>query len=181
MTSVRVFVACSLDGFIAGPNDEIDWLAGSGEAEDTFTPFLAQVGAILMGRRTYDIVDAMGGPWPYGDTPVLVATHRPLDPGRDSVRAVGGTISEVVDQAKAAAGARDVYLDGGSLIRSALDVNLVEAVSLTLVPIILGAGIPLFAGVARRHPLELVSERDIGGGLVQLEYRPRPLLELTQP
>jgi dihydrofolate reductase len=57
MSRVRVFLASSLDGFIAGPNDELDWLSGHGEdGEDTFTPFFAQIGAMLMGRRTFDVV-----------------------------------------------------------------------------------------------------------------------------
>jgi len=161
MTAVRVFIACSLDGFIAGPNDELDWLAGPAGAEDTFTPFFAQIGAMLMGRRTYDVVDAFEGVWPYGDTPVLVATRRPLTTTRDAVRAVDGTIAQQIDEARAVAGGRDVYLDGGCLIRDALDANL------------LGEGIPLFAGAGRRHALDLVGERSVGGGLVELQYRPR--------
>ena len=58
---VRVFIACSLDGFIAGPNDELDWLEGPDGAEDTFTPFFKGIGAMLMGRRTYDVVSSSEG------------------------------------------------------------------------------------------------------------------------
>ena len=70
---VRVFIACSSDGFIAGPNDELDWLEGpDGAAEDTFTPFFKGISAMLMRRRTYDIVSNSEGDWPYGDTPIIV-------------------------------------------------------------------------------------------------------------
>jgi dihydrofolate reductase len=173
MPKVHVFIACSLDGFIAGPNDEMDWLEGSKETEDTFTPFMAEVGSMLMGRRTYDVVCSFGDVWPYGDTPVLVATSKSLDPKQSSVSPVAGTIAEMVEAAKAAAGDKAVYIDGGSLIRSALDAKLVDEMTVTMIPMVLGAGVPLFAGVTQRHPLELLSERSIGGGLVELKYRLR--------
>lgn len=169
---IRVFIASSLDGFIAGPDDELDWLSAPSGTEDTFTPFMAHIGAMLMGRRTYDVVQGFEGEWAYGDIPVLVATSRPLQPAQPSVRAVTGTIAEMCDQARAAAGEKDVYLDGGAMIRSALDANLVDDLTVTIIPMILGTGIPLFAGVADRHPLDLVSTRPIGGGLVQLVYHP---------
>lgn len=170
---VRVFLATSLDGFIAGPGDDLAWLSGHDGAEDTFTPFFRQVGALLMGRRTYDVVGGMGGPWPYGETPVLVATHRPLDPAAPTVRAVGGSLDEMLDAARDAAGDRDVYLDGGHLVRQALDAGRVDELTLTLVPILLADGIPLFTGLRHGRPLDLVSSRPLGAGLVQLVYTPR--------
>jgi dihydrofolate reductase len=170
---VRVFIASSIDGFIAGPHDELDWLEPAPGAEDTFTPFFAPVGAMLMGRRTYDVVNAFDGEWPYGDTPVLVATTRPLASEQASVRAASGSITEMVSAATAAAGTRDVYLDGGALIRSAASAGLIDDMTITLIPIILGRGRPLFAGTSARQALELVSTRPIGGGLVELVYSAR--------
>lgn len=166
-------MAMSLDGFIAGPNDELDWLIHREGVEDTFTPFFAQVGALLMGRRSYDVVSAFEGPWQYRNTPVLVATTRALTPQRASVRAVSGGIESLVQQAQEVAGERDVYVDGGAIIRAALDARLVDELTVTIVPIVLGAGISLFAGVTRRHELELLGSRPIGGGLVQLRYAPQ--------
>lgn len=172
MSRVRVFIASSLDGFIAGTNHEIDWLPADAEGiEDTFSPFFRDVGALLMGRRTYDVVRGFEGPWPYGETPVLVATTRPLEPGRASVRPVTGTIAELVAHARDAAGDRDVYIDGGALIRSALDAGLIDDITLTMIPIVLGAGLPLFAGASQRHELELLGTRGLGRGLVELRYR----------
>lgn len=171
MSKVRVFIASSLDGFIAGPNDELDWLPSvNSEVEDTFTPFMSGIGALLMGRRTYDVARGFDGPWPYGDTPVLVATKQMLGGAPSSVSSVSGEVSTLVMLAKEAAGERDVYVDGGTLIRSVLDEGLVDEMTVTLVPIVLGMGIPLFAGCFRRHALELVSSRPIGGGLVQVTY-----------
>jgi len=174
MARTRVFVGASVDGFIAGPNDELDWLTPTeGEVPETFAPFFAQIGAVLMGRRTYDVVCGFESAWPYGDTPLLVATHRPMTAKRPSVRSVRGSIAELIDQAKEVAGARDVYVDGGRLIRAALDADLVDEITVAVVPIIIGAGIPLFAGVTRHHQLELVGERAIGGAAVDLTYRPK--------
>jgi dihydrofolate reductase len=170
----HVFVACSLDGFIAGPNNELDWLPDHGAgAEDTFTPFFAGVGALLMGRHTYDVVQGFPGPWPYGETPVLVATTRPFTSERKSVRVVSGSIEEMVAAARETAAGRDVYIDGGTTIRSALEARLVDQMTVTVVPMILGQGIRLFAGLTRRQPLELFSSRPIGSGMVQLVYAPR--------
>lgn len=168
---VRAFLAVSLDGFIAGPNDELDWLPGHGEGtEDTFTPFFAEIGAMLMGRRTFDVVCGFAGEWPYGNTPVLVATSRPLEARQPSVRRVHGPIREMLEEARRAAGERDVYIDGGALFRSALEADLVDELTLTLIPVVLGAGIPLFGGTGRKK-LSLVSTREIGAGMVQLRYR----------
>jgi dihydrofolate reductase len=168
-------VGASLDGFIAGPNDELDWLGdvdgdGQGEVQQAFAAFMSEVGAVLMGRRTYDVVCGMKGPWPYGETPMLIATGRPLQPQRASVRAASGSIVELMQQAQTMAGARDIYVDGGRLIRSALDAELVDEVTVTIVPTILGAGIPLFAGAKRRHRLRLIGQQMIGGAAVSLRY-----------
>ena len=102
----------------------------------------------------------------------IVATHRMLDDAPARVQAAHGAIDKLVDLAKQAAGEGDVYLDGGHLIRQALDAGLIDELVLTVVPVVLGAGHPLFAGAEQRHDLELVAERACAGGLVQLSYRP---------
>jgi len=175
MGRTRVFIAASLDGFIAGPKGELDWLAPNAGAsvEDTFSPFLSEVGAMLMGRRTFDVVSSFEGDWPYGELPVLVASSRPLGAAPSSVTLVKGEIATLVDQAKTIAGEKDVYLDGGALIRSAMDAGLVDEITLTLIPMLLGEGVPLFAGLLQRQPLELLGSRELGAGFVELYYRPK--------
>jgi dihydrofolate reductase len=170
MPAIHAFLATSIDGFVAGPNDSLDWLPSFADVEDTFTPFMTGIGAILMGRRTYDIVAGFEGPWPYGDVPVLVATTRPLSPRTPTVRAVAGPIAEIIATAKATAGERDVYIDGAHLFRSALAAGLVNTLTVTTVPVILGDGIPLFATGARHHA-QLESSRPAGAGCIQSRYR----------
>lgn len=175
---VRVYIATSLDGFIAGPNDELDWLpdptpdVALPEGVLGFSAFMREVGAMLMGRNTYDAVRRLSAEWFYGDTPVLVATHRPLDGDIPSARAVRGDIGDLLDEALRVAGGRDVYVDGGATVRAALDARRVDDIVITVVPVVLGAGKPLFAGAARRCPMEIVSHRDYGGGMMQLHARP---------
>src|SRR5690606_24896253 len=136
---VRVFIGCSLDGFIAGPNDDLSWLPPPVEGDDHgYAAVFAGVGALLMGRRTHDAVTTFGS-WPYEDRPVLVATRRPLTPKVPTARPVQGPITDLVVEARAAAQGRDVYVDGGDVIRQALDADLIDALTVTIVPVILGA------------------------------------------
>lgn len=178
---VRVYIATSLDGFIAGPGDDLTWLTGpdaanpGGESDPgalTFEGFISDVGAILMGRGTFDVVRNMEW-WGYGDRPVLVATHRELGGDvRDTVRAVSGPVDEIVALAKEAAGGRDVYIDGGDLIRQAADADLLDDITITIAPIALGAGHPLFAGLRKRYRLEVLGHHTFEGGMVQIRARP---------
>ena len=167
---VRIFIACSLDGFIAGTEDDLSWLPEPDPAEDYgYGAFMAETGTILMGRGTYDVAAAFPE-WPYGDTPVLVATSRPLEPVAKTVKAVKGTPAKILAAARRKAGDGDVYLDGGALIRSFLDAGLVDELVVTLVPTILGTGAPLFAGTAGRHQLVPRETRTFPSGLTQLRY-----------
>ena len=178
-----MYIACSVDGFIAGPDDDLSWLPGSdgqGSVAETrddeavgYEDFMADVGALLMGRRTYDVVSGFGGDWPYGEKPVLVATHRPLESKVAGVRAIDGSVPQMIAAALETAGGGDLYVDGGSLIRQALDASLIDELIVTIAPIVLGEGHALFAGVTRRHPMVIESHHRFDGGMVQLRMRPR--------
>ncbi len=172
---LRVYIATSLDGFIAGPGDDLSWLPEPRDDEDYgYRAFMADVGALLMGRRTYEVAAGFGGAWPYGERPVLVATARPLPaPAAPSVRAASGRAEELRAAALAAAGGRDVYVDGGALVRTMLAAGLVDELTITLVPVVLGDGVPLLGGLRRRLDLESVAARRFDDGLVQLTYAPR--------
>ena len=179
---VRVYMASSLDGFIAGPDNDLGWLqedhSGPGDLPADpealgFAAFMGQVGSMLMGRTTYDTVEKIGQ-WIYGETPVLVATRRPLEPMASTVQAMAGDIGELVAQAKVLAGGKDVYLDGGDLIRQALDAGLVDELTISYVPILLGAGIRLFDSLVASSSLQFTSHRAMEGGMLQVSAQVRP-------
>lgn len=171
MPTVRVYLGISLDGCIAGPDDSLDFLhqpelQPAPDAPPTgaldFPGLLARTGAMLMGRRTHDVVAGMGA-WPYGELPVLVATSRPLSPAAPTVRAVSGPIAELIAQAREVAGERDVYVDGGALTRSALQADLIDELCLTVLPTLLGPGIRLFDGLTTRSDWTFSGVHRYGG------------------
>lgn len=173
--AVRVFIACSLDGFIAGPGGDLSWLPvpEAGGEDYGYAAHMQQTAAILMGRTSYDAVLAMAGDeWFYGDTPVFVATHRPLPepPAGATVQAVAGDPVDMIAEIQRRVGGGGIYADGGELIRALLDAALIDELVVTVVPVILGRGHPLFAGVGRRHGLELQGTSSYDNGLVQLRY-----------
>ncbi|HET6583930.1 MAG TPA: dihydrofolate reductase family protein, partial [Nannocystaceae bacterium] len=134
-----------------------------------FADFIAQIGALLMGRRTYQVLldyDA----WHYGDRPVLVATHHALPPAPQggTARGVQGPIDRLIAEAKAAAGDKDVYLDGGDIVRQGLDAGLVDELCLTFLPVILGRGIRLWEGLQHRNDVRFAPPAMHGHGMVQL-------------
>lgn len=168
-----VYVAASLDGFIARSDGSLDWLmdADSGDGEYGFEEFLASVDALVMGRKTFDFVLEVGE-WPYGDKPVFVLTHRRLElpgglPGR--VEPVSGEpheVASVLDR-------RDIeraYVDGGEVIRSFLRAGLVQRLIITTLPVLLGTGIPLFGVVDGDVRLRFVRHEAFDNGWTQVEY-----------
>ena len=172
---IRVYMAMSLDGYIAGEGGDLSWLpteevVDPGDAV-SFDAFMADVGAMLMGRRTYDVVAGFGGLWPYGDCPVLVATHRPLGAPPATVRAVEGSFDDLADAALDAAGGKDVYVDGGRMVQQALQAGRLDELIVTVVPMLLGGGVRLFGDV--RVPLGFGPPIRYGS-MVQLRAAPRP-------
>ncbi len=168
MSRIRVYLGCSLDGCIAGPDHDISFLNDFNPPEGessalTFEQFMNDVGALLMGRRTYQVpldYDA----WHYGDRPVLVATHHELPPAPKggTAWAVQGPIEELIAQAREAAKGKDVYLDGGDLVRQGLDAGLVDEITLTILPLVLGDGVRLWDGLKRRNDLKFREPQPYG-------------------
>jgi dihydrofolate reductase len=176
---VRVYMACSFDGFIAGPDGDLAWLTAPREqagdlaadpAALDFAAFMGEVGCLLMGRSTYDMVQSFGQ-WPYGETPTLIATRRPLTSDQPTVSAMAGTIDELITAARERAGSGDVYLDGGALVQQALAAGLVDELTITFVPVLLGQGIRLFDGLVDRNTLQFVGHHPMPNGMLQVRAR----------
>jgi dihydrofolate reductase len=167
-----VFVAATLDGYIADVGGSLDWLqAAAVEGEDLgYDELLATVDALAMGRGTYDYIVHLD-PLPFGDRPIYVFTHRDAEP-RDGVTFWAVSPAEAV-RAWTERGFDRVYVDGGKLISSFLDVGLIDDLTVTVVPLLLGEGTPLFSPSPRVTPLELESVAGYPSGMAQLRYRRR--------
>lgn len=166
----HVFLGMSVDGFLARLDDDLGWLESRGaEAGDAgFTPFVASVDALLMGRGTYRVI-APHAQWPYQGKPVHVLSST-LDVGADPRITVHRTLDAAVEALDAAGHAR-VYLDGGSTVRQLLARGRVQTLTLSRVPVLIGEGFPLFGPLPADVPLEHLSTEVLGGGMVQTTYR----------
>lgn len=167
-----VYIATSLDGFIARENGTIDWLkiAESAGEDYGYKRFFATVDAVVLGRKTYDTVLGFGtGAWPYEPKRCVVITS---DTSRVSLYGeefFSGELSVLLGRL-GSDGVRRVYLDGGTLIGQALRANLVDDLTISVIPILLGEGTPLAPKLGRDVPLQLVGHRAFPSGLVQLDY-----------
>jgi dihydrofolate reductase len=168
-----VFVATSLDGFIARPDGTLDWMDQADAAGEDygFTAFMDSVEAIVMGRNTFDFVLATGT-WAYGETPLIVLTHRTLElttdfPGRVETRA---TTPEALARELIDRGIESVYVDGGFTIQSFMRAGLVKRITITRLPILIGSGIPLFGALDTDLHLTLARAESYPNGWTQVEY-----------
>ena len=168
---VSVFVGTSVDGFIARRDGRFDFLDEGGNEPHGYEEFFASVDTIAIGRHTFEIVLAFPD-WPYGDKRVVVLSSRPLD--LPAVR--GAKIEqmrgspEAIVAKLAETGAQHVYLDGGATIQGFLRAGLVDRLTVSRVPMLIGDGIPLFGALPHDVKLRHVATRHYAGGLVQSEY-----------
>lgn len=168
-----VFVGTSLDGFLARPDGGLDFLSAGGDEPHGYEEFVATIDAMLIGRKTYEIVLGFS-PWPYGEKPVFVLSSRPLAriPEEGKVERLSGDPSAIFADLSAR-GFRHLYVDGGITIQGFLRAGLVDRLIVTHVPVLIGEGIPLFGSLERDIPLRHVRTRTFPSGLVQSEYEPR--------
>ena len=170
-----VFIATSLDGFIAREDGSLDWLPVGGGEEHGYTAFMATVDAIVMGRNTFETVLTFEA-WPFGKKPVVVLTTRPYtDPAPENavLEFMRGNAHEILDRL-AARGMGHVYVDGGITVQRFLEAGLVQRLTITRIPVLLGRGIPLFGSLSRETRLEHLSTRSYAGGMVTSEYEIAP-------
>lgn len=167
-----VYIAVSLDGYIAREDGAVDWLEGlesPGEDEDYgYHAFMESVDRLVMGRGSYDKV-ASFAEWPYGEQRVVVLTNRPFDPPVETVEIMSGTPAEVVAQL-AADGAEHLYVDGGVTITAFLEAGMIDELIITRLPVLLGSGLPLFGRISREIALRHVDTQSYRNGLTQSCY-----------
>ena len=167
-----VFIATSLDGFIAREDGGLDWLPMETGEDHGFDAFFAGVDAVIMGRRTFEKVLTFGV-WPYGKRRVVVLTSRPggvVPPRGGTCDTMSGSPGDIAARL-AEDGVRHAYVDGGVTIQRFLDAGLITRMIITRVPVLLGRGVPLFGPVEQDVKLVHVATHAFPSGLVQSEYR----------
>jgi dihydrofolate reductase len=161
----------SLDGYIAGPKGEADWIIMDPEID--LRALFAQFDTFLMGRRTFETMAGAGGPQVEGKTFVFSRSLRPQD--HPDVTILAEVSPATVGPIRAQA-TKDIWLFGGGLLfRSFLDAGLVDTVEVAIIPVLLGAGLPLLPHPAHQARLELTGHRVYRTGTVSLEYAVRKL------
>ena len=166
-----VFIATSLDGFIARQDGALDWLPVNGGEPHGYEEFMATVDALVIGRKTFETVLTFDA-WPYGRKPVVVLSTRPSEltaPDGAVCEVMAGTPQEIVTRLTQR-GTKHLYIDGGVTIQGFLEAGLIRHLTITRIPVLLGSGIPLFGSLSHDIRLQHVATRSYPSGMVQSEY-----------
>jgi dihydrofolate reductase len=171
-----VFIATSLDGFIARSNGDLDWLTGvqstSTEQDYGYQEFMDTVDTIVLGRNTFELVLTFDS-WPYSGKKVVVLSSRPdaVPPHLvDDVEWLSLPPQDLVERL-ASQGATHLYVDGGKTIQGFMNAGLIDELTITRVPIMIGTGVPLFGPLDHDVKLTHIATRQFESGFVQSKYR----------
>jgi dihydrofolate reductase len=177
MSKASVFIATSLDGYIAREDGGIDWLPtpenDSNNGEDYgYNDFIKTIDAIVMGRITYELVLTFDE-WYYGEIPLIVLTRKGVEiPNRLSktVTQMSGEPQKIVKDL-AQKGYHNLYIDGGKTIQGFLNAGLIDEMTITTIPVLIGSGIPLFGSTDHDIHFEHVDNKSYPDGLAQHTYK----------
>ncbi len=170
---VIVHIAASADGFIAGPNEDLEWLTSRPAPEGFYgmPAFMKSIDTTVLGRKTYEAGLRLGAKFDSRQSTIVFSRHAPPADAPSGVEFVNEPIGTFVSRLRARPG-KDIWLmGGGDLIASFLDERAIDEFVISVVPVFIGDGIPLIARRHRHVPLELQSTEQFDDGLVQLRYR----------
>ncbi len=171
----KVFIAISLDGYIADQNGEIDWLhsiPNPDKVDMGYGEFTSQIDALIMGRITFETVCGFDIDWPY-NKPVFVLSRSMTEipeKFRGKAQLVKGTLTEILELIHQK-GCYRLYIDGGKVIQSFLKEDLIDQMIITIIPILLGGGIPLFSDLSRKLFFECFETKIYLSSVVQNHFR----------
>lgn len=169
MRKIILGLAVSLDGFIEGPNGEYDWCFN--DQDYGLTEFSRQIDTLIMGRKTYEVAQTYEGPSPWSESTTYVFS-RTLKSSKPRVVIVAGNLVEWVQELKSKPG-KDIWLFGGAdLISQFANQHLIDEYWLSVHPILLGKGKPLFHNLEQRKNLKLVNSKVYDTGLMSVWYQP---------
>ena len=170
---VRVYIAASLDGYIAHSDGNIDWLESVARPDEDYgyAAFIKTIDTVIMGRKTYEKVLSFGGEFPHAGRECYVLSRAERTPD-GQVHFYSGPAEELLDQIRSKPG-KDIFIDGGSeAIALFREKGLIDSYTISIIPMLLGEGIPLFKENDKEQPLKLVDATTFDSGLVQLSYEP---------
>lgn len=170
-----VFIAKSLDGYIADKDGGIDWLhsiSNPDQIDMGYNKFIDRIDAIVMGRKTYETVCGFDIPWPYTKPVFVVSNTLKEVPAnlKGLVEIVNGTLTEILEKVNKK-GNKNLYFDGGKLVQSFLKEDLIDELIITTIPVLLGAGIPLFGDLPKLLEFEHIKSELFLGEIVQDSYK----------
>lgn len=167
---VIVYIAASLDGFIAGENDDLSFLNSvHKEGEDYgYTAFMQTVDTVIMGRKTYEWV-IKNAEFPHKGPDTYIITRQSIPP-KGNIQFYNKPVSELIDRLRSQKG-KNIFCDGGAqLVQTLLNERLVDEMIISFIPVLLGKGIRLFDHLSTSTPLKLVGTKTFDTGLIQLHY-----------
>ncbi len=168
---VALFIASSLDGYIAGAGDDLNFLSAVDEPGEDYgySDFTGEVDTVVMGRTTYEKVMSFGVPFPHESRTSYVVTSRPLAV-TGNIRPFHGDPADLIGTLKMGEG-KTIYVDGGGkVIHRLLEEGLIDEITVSIIPVLLGGGTPLFPMGFRKTSLSLLDCRSFRTGLVRLKY-----------
>ena len=174
MRIVTYGAACSLDGFISPQDGSMDWLHFSKDVQEIMATYWQTIDTMLMGRKTWEVANAMGGAGGSGGATGGITTYvfsRTLKTAGHGAHLVSENAGEFVRQLKEQPGKGICLMGGGELAQSLIEAGVVDEIGLNVHPILLGSGVPFFRDPGRRVHLELTESRVIDGGCVLMTYR----------
>lgn len=165
-----LYIAMSLDGYIATRSGDVGWLVEDPDYH-FYESFLESIGAIVMGRKTYEMILSFDIDWPYGDIPCFVLTGSDDFEDTGTISFTNSPVDELVDEISSGA-EKDIWLlGGGVVVREFLSSGLIDEIIVGIMPVLLGDGIPLFREGSGEMELELLNVNSYPKGMVQLHYR----------
>jgi len=172
MRKVKLFIATSLDGFIAKPDGSLDWLSMvETPGEDYgYAAFDSTTDTVIMGRKTYEKVLSFGIGYPHKNKQSYIITQTLSVSGNRNIHYYGGSLTGLIQRLKQQPG-KDIFVDGGAqLVNAMMKEELIEEFIISTIPVFLGGGIRLFEGGFPEQKLKLIGSTHFASGLVQVQY-----------
>ncbi len=172
MKKIKLYIAASIDGYIARSDGDLDWLMKYPITSDKnygYNDFFESIDTIIMGGRTYRDILNMDFIWPYKDKPTYIITRKSLI-SKDYIHFISENISEIVFALKNNKG-KDIWLvGGGEIISSFMSQELIDEMIITTIPVILGNGIKLFSGISKESEWITIANQKYDNGVTQAHY-----------